>query len=67
MMMNTAQFNPSELSSRKLWQLVNTAHEQSLDVSEQELKQAVAELAARRHYLAELQQLGELRERKAGI
>lgn len=66
MMMNTTQFNPRELSSRKLWQLVNTAHEQALEVSEQELRQAVAELAARRHYLAELQQLGELEERKAG-
>lgn len=66
MMMKTTQFNPRELSSRKLWQLVNTASEQPVDVSEQELKQAVAELAARRHYLAELQQLGALQERKAG-
>lgn len=60
--MNTGNtsFDASELCSRKLWQLVN-GREQS--VGERELQQAVRELANRRHYLRELQQLGKLERR----
>ena len=54
-------FNPRELCSRKLWQLVNASTSQ--DISEAELHEAVAELANRRHYLAELKKLGKLRDR----
>lgn len=56
--MNTLKFNPSELCSRKLWQLVTT--ETEAQVSERELKEAIAELAARRHYLEQLQQIGAI-------
>ncbi len=59
-MMNTdtGTFNASELSSRKLWQLINTGAE--AQVSAAELREAIEELAARRHYLEELQRLGKL-------
>ena len=36
------------------------------DVSETELKEAIAELAKRRHYLEKLQQIGKLESRNAG-
>jgi hypothetical protein len=65
MIMNTTRFDPKELCSRKLWQLVNTSEERA-KVSEQELKQAIAELATRRHYLDKLQQAGKLAEDNAG-
>jgi len=58
---NPSRFDPRELCSRKLWQLVNTAEEQA-KVDAQELQQAIAELATRRHYLTELQQTGKLAE-----
>jgi hypothetical protein len=60
MIMNTdtIQFNASELCSRKLWQLINA--EKTNAINELELREAVAELASRRHYLAELQRLGKL-------
>ena len=54
----TTGFNPQELCSRKLWQLVKTPTD--AQVSERELQEAIAELAARRHYLAELEQMGKL-------
>jgi len=54
----TNRFNPQELCSRKLWQMVNTPTD--AQVSERELQEAIAELANRRHYLAELQQIGKL-------
>ena len=54
----TITFDASELCSRKLWQLVTASTPK--DVSESELKEAVAELAARRHYLEELQRIGKL-------
>lgn len=63
--MNSTEFNPRELSSRKLWQLVNTPADE--DVSEKELREAVAELATRRHYLAKLQQIGKIKDRNAGV
>jgi hypothetical protein len=57
--MNTENehFDASEFCSRKLWQLVT---EREHDIGEAELKQAVRELAARRHYLEELHKLGKL-------
>lgn len=65
MTMNTTSFNPRELCSRKLWQLVSMTEDKA-KVSEQELQQAVTELATRRHYLAQLQQIGKLAGDTAG-
>ena len=50
------QFNASELSSRKLWELVSGIDEQT--PARTELEEAVQELAERRHYLSELKQIG---------
>ncbi|MEM8563313.1 MAG: hypothetical protein AAGF57_13815 [Pseudomonadota bacterium] len=56
--MNRLDFDPSELSSRKLWELVkNNDIEQ---VSKEELREAIAELATRRHYLEKLQAIGAI-------
>lgn len=55
------RFNPSELCSRKLWQLVSSKPHR--EISEAELHEAVAELATRRHYLSELKKIGKLAER----
>ena len=60
---DTMRFDASELCSRKLWQLVNT--EDSQQMSESELQQAIAELTSRRHYLAELARLGKLEGQNA--
>ncbi len=54
------RFDPRELCSRKLWQLVNARPDGSM--SEADLHEAVAELAARRHYLSELIIIGILGE-----
>lgn len=62
--MNTTTFNPQELCSRKLWQIVNTPRDSQ--VEENELRQAIAELATRRHYLAELREIGKLEEHTTG-
>jgi hypothetical protein len=62
--MNTLKFDPRELCSRKLWQLVSTETDEQ--VSERELREAIAELANRRHYLEQLQQIGALKGRNAG-
>jgi hypothetical protein len=35
-------------------------------VSERELREAIAELASRRHYLQQLQQLGAIEEKRPG-
>ncbi|MEM1114531.1 MAG: hypothetical protein AAGI11_21645 [Pseudomonadota bacterium] len=51
-------FDPSEFCSRKLWQLVNQSTDSGC--SEDELREAIAELAERRHYLKELEELGKL-------
>jgi len=51
-------FNPHELCSRKLWQIITDMDGQSS--ARNELRAAVEELAARRHYLAELAELGQL-------
>ncbi|MFV8818184.1 hypothetical protein [Haliea sp. E17] len=58
MTLRTEQFNASELCSRKLWQLISS--EERAAISAQELEQAIDELANRRHYLAELAQIGKL-------
>ena len=58
MTVETLRFNASELCSRKLWQLINT-HDGS-GMSAGQLEEAIAELADRRHYLTELEQLGKL-------
>lgn len=54
-------FNPHELCSRKLWQLVTT----SADISSNDLQNALSELAARRHYLEELKRIGKLSQYQA--
>ena len=56
--MDTVNFNAGELCSRKLWQLVNTPT--SENASDDELAEAITELATRRHYLAQLQEIGKL-------
>lgn len=62
--MDTVKFNPQELCSRKLWQLVSTETDEQ--VGERELREAVAELANRRHYLAQLQQIGAIGDKHPG-
>jgi hypothetical protein len=49
---NTSTFNPQELCSRKLWDIVNTRSEHS--ESKAHLEAAIAELEERRGYLSEL-------------
>ena len=62
--MNTVKFNAQELCSRKLWQLVNPATSELSN--DQELSEAIAELAKRRHYLEKLQEIGKLSESHQG-
>lgn len=62
--MNTLKFNPSELCSRKLWELVSAETDEQ--VSARELKEAIAELATRRHYLEKLQELGAIEGKTQG-
>lgn len=59
--MNTqaTSFNPGELSSRKLWQIVVQSRDPERDSCS---RQAVRELAQRQRYLRELSQLGQLQE-----
>lgn len=64
MIMETRQFNASELCSRKLWQLVTTPEADKVD--DTDLQAAIDELATRRHYLAELREIGKLVEQKPG-
>ena len=59
--METIRFNPQEFSSRKLWQLVKTDVERK--INDEELHEAIAELARRRHYLEQLQEIGALEKR----
>jgi hypothetical protein len=56
--MDILEFNTEELCSRKLWQIVNG--DDCQDIGESELSAAIAELARRRHYLEELQEMGKL-------
>jgi hypothetical protein len=62
--MNTEKFDPREFCSRKLWQLVSTETDEQ--VSARALQEAVAELAARRHYLDQLQQIGAIQDHRGG-
>ena len=62
--MGTTGFNASEFCSRKLWQIVNT--QQDKQVSDRELAEAINELATRRHYLAELREIGKLEKSTPG-
>ena len=55
--MNTQPINATELSSRKLWQMIT---QKDGDISDQELMEAIAELSRRRRYLEELQEMGKL-------
>lgn len=58
--MNQARpdFDAGELCSRKLWQIVTDPEAER--AGKAELDAAIAELAARRHYLSELVTLGKL-------
>lgn len=58
--MTTNRFNAQELCSRKLWELVKTKPGQQQAINEAELNEAIHELAERRHYLAELTEIGIL-------
>jgi hypothetical protein len=58
MNIETISFDARELCSRKLWQLVNTPTPK--EIGENELQEAIAELASRRHYMQELQRIGKL-------
>ncbi len=55
-------FDPGELCSRKLWRIV-AGQENNQALDEGSLQKAIAELAERRHYLAELERLGKLERR----
>lgn len=64
-MTRTSNFDPRELCSRKLWQLVATQDSAEAEIDKAALHQAVNELAQRRHYLEELQRLGKLDHSRA--
>jgi hypothetical protein len=51
-------FNPQELCSRKLWDMVST--ESADENNRAQLDAAIAELAQRRSYLSELEHIGKL-------
>lgn len=54
----TNTFNPQELCSRKLWDMVNIDDADSANKAQ--LEAAIAELEERRSYLTELQHLGKV-------
>ena len=58
--MTVNRFNPQELCSRKLWELVSAEQQKQQDINAAELREAVQELAERSHYLAELTEIGKL-------
>ncbi len=58
--MTINRFNAQELCSRKLWELVKSSPERQQEINEAELNEAIVELAERRHYLAELTEIGIL-------
>jgi len=53
----TQHIDMQEFCSSKLWEMVSEDQRTSAD----DLEAAIEELAKRRHYLAELEQLGKLR------
>ena len=57
-MNETHTFKMHEFCSRKLWEIVSEPGE---DNTPDELRAAIRELANRRHYLRELEQLGKLK------
>ncbi len=57
-MVESNPFDASELCSRKLWQLVS--EDKQSGCNKDELRKAINELAERRHYLQELQEMGKL-------
>ena len=61
-MQEAQTFNMHEFSSRKLWEMVSTEEQEA---SPEELLAAVRELAHRRHYLNELEQIGKLKPQNA--
>ena len=56
--MDKVKFDPTQLCSRKLWELISTENDDQ--VGERELKEAIEELASRRQNLEKLQQTGVL-------
>ncbi|MEQ9395151.1 hypothetical protein [Haliea sp.] len=62
MTIHNTTFDPGEFCSRKLWRIV-TGQESQQSLDKGSLQKAVAELAERRHYLAELERLGKLEHR----
>jgi len=52
----TNTFNPQELCSRKLWDMVNAGSVKSENKAQ--LEAAIAELEVRRSYLTEMQHIG---------
>jgi len=56
--MNKVKFDPTQLCSRKLWELISTENDDQVD--ERALKEAIQELASRRQNLEKLQQTGVL-------
>ncbi len=51
-------FDPRELCSRKLWELVSLRTPEQ--ITESQKREAISELATRRDYLSELERLGKL-------
>ena len=62
--MDRLRFNARELCSRKLWQMVTTPTAKEID--DDELAEAIDELATRRHYLSQLQEIGKLADKQQG-
>ncbi len=56
--MDKVKFDPTQLCSRKLWELISTENDDQ--VGERELREAIEELASRRQNLEKLQQTGVL-------
>jgi hypothetical protein len=56
--MDKVKFDPTQLCSRKLWELISTENDDQVD--ERALKEAIEELASRRQNLEKLQQTGVL-------
>ena len=55
-MSESRSINMEDFCSRKLWEMVS----QEKSTTPDELQAAIEELAQRRHYLSELEQLGKL-------
>jgi hypothetical protein len=62
--MDKVKFDPTQLCSRKLWELISTESDEQ--VGERELKEAIEELASRRQNLEKLQQTGVLKRTDKG-